>query len=276
MALVVSSDGLLTPEGPLADDRNLVQWLQTRLDDDLAFLAIAEDRKSAVTGPDPARAQPTLSHAAAGHSPVRHGAGIPATQDDITRNVFVVHGRDAQAAQALFGFLEALGLHPLGWETLVAACGKTSPYLREVIMQGIAMAQAAVVLMTPDDTVWLHTDLRIKNDEDAHEVLPAMQARPNVILELGMALATYADRTIVLYAGKHRPMADLGGLNFIRLTDEPGCLDKIRGRLKIAGCDVSAAGVSCEARAWFSDLGAYDRRARFADLPVPLTGDCPD
>jgi hypothetical protein len=48
---------------------------------------------------------------------------------------------------------------------------------------------------------------------------------------LGMALATYADRTIVLVADKRRPMADLGGLNYVQLTDADECLDKIRRRL---------------------------------------------
>jgi predicted nucleotide-binding protein len=270
MGLVVSSGGLLAPEGPFADDRNLADWFQAQLDDDLAYLAIAADRAAAATGlaAVPARVLPTRSHAAAGHSASRHGAGDAVAADDITRNVFVVHGRDEQAAQALLGFLEALGLHPLGWETLVAACGTASPYLRDVIMQGIAMAQAAVVLMTPDDTVWLHGDLR-EPDEDVHEVLPAMQARPNVILELGMALATYAERTIVLVAGKHRPMADLGGLNYVRLTDGDKCLDKIRLRLKTAGCQVSTDGTDWRARAWFSDLTTYNRKPRVKEL---LTG----
>jgi predicted nucleotide-binding protein len=173
--------------------------------------------------------------------------------------VFVVHGRDEQAASALFGFLKALGLHPLGWETLVEATGTATPYLRDVILQGIAMAQAAVVLMTPDDTVWLHPQLHASH-EDEHELLPAMQARPNVILELGMALATYADRTVVLVAGKHRPMADLGGLNYIRLTDSGECLDKVRRRLRTAGCQVDREDAGWRARAWFSALAAYTRK----------------
>jgi predicted nucleotide-binding protein len=275
MGLIVSSDGLLAPEGPLADDRNLAHWFQMQLADDAEYLAIAADRASAATGSAvvPARALPTRSHTA-GHPASVRGPSDLAAAPDITTNVFVVHGRDEQAAEALFGFLDALGLHPLGWETLVAACGTASPYLRDVIMQGIAMAQAAVVLMTPDDTVWLHEDLH-EPDEDMHEALPAMQARPNVILELGMALATYAERTIVLVAGKHRPMADLGGLNYVRLTNEDKCLDKIRLRLKTAGCQLSADGTEWRARAWFSDLAAYNRKARVKELAWPqLHGAC--
>lgn len=263
MGQVVSNAELLTPAGPFTDDKNLARVFLARLDDELRYLDIAaqrasegtdllvrqEDRQQVATAPVASRAGP---------SPARETAG-GAPADDITRNVFVVHGRDEQARVALFGFLEALGLHPLGWETLVAATGSAAPYLRDVIMTGIAMAQAAVVLMTPDDVVRLHPQLH-QADEDNHETVETMQARPNVILELGMALATYADRTIVLYAGKHRPMADLNGLNYVTLNGSGECLDKVISRLQTAGCQMSDAIPSRRTRARFRDLGSYQRR----------------
>lgn len=259
MSQVVSGDELLTPQGPLADDRQLAQNFLARLDDDLRYLDIAAERAAGATD--------LMSGQEAGRAPAAEHAGKPsagkavagAPDDDITRNVFVVHGRDEQARVALFGFLQALGLHPLGWETLVAATGSTSPYLRDVIMQGIAMAQAAVVLMTPDDVVRLHPQLH-QADEDSHETVETMQARPNVILELGMALATYADRTIVLYAGRHRPMADLNGLNYVTLNGNGECLDKVTSRLKTAGCQLSDAPPGRHARARFRDLASYRRK----------------
>lgn len=259
MNQVIGSAELLTGQGPFADDRRLALNYLVRLDDELRYLDIAAQRASEATGlvsvPEAGRAQPT------GHAsklPVAETfAGGPA--DDITRNVFVVHGRDEQARVALFGFLKAIGLHPLGWETLVAATGSSSPYLRDVIMQGIAMAQAAVVLMTPDDVVRLHPELH-QADEDRQETVEGMQARPNVILELGMALATYADRTIVLSAGKHRPMADLNGLNYVTLNGSGECLDKVTSRLKTAGCQLGDAPAQRNARARFRDLAAYRRR----------------
>lgn len=264
MELVVSSPGLLASAGPFADDQNLASWFLGRLDDEISYLGIAADRAaysvdllaggerlSAGVATRPARVTP-------GQAP---GPGPALPPDEIARNVFVVHGRDEQARAALFGFLEALGLRPLGWETLVAATGSASPYLRDVILQGISMAQAAVVLMTPDDIVRLHPDLR-GPDEDDHEGRAAMQARPNVIMELGMALATYADRTIVLFAGRHRPMADLGGLNYIRLHSGEECMEKIIRRLQTARCQVRAGTPDWRARAWFSGLSAYSRQSR--------------
>jgi predicted nucleotide-binding protein len=87
-----------------------------------------------------------------------------------------------------------------------------------------------------------------------------MQARPNVILELGMALATYADRTIVLYAGNHRPMADLEGLNYIELTNDRECLKKIISRLETAGCQLGDEAAVPGVRHRFRNLASYQRK----------------
>jgi hypothetical protein len=70
-------------------------------------------------------------------------------------------------------------------------------------------------------------------------------------------------------AGKHRPAADLGGLNYIRLTDGDQCLEKIRRRLQTAGCQVSNESADWRARGWFSTLAAYGRRPRLAGGSAP-------
>jgi predicted nucleotide-binding protein len=252
-------DHLLTPGGPFADDRSLAGNFLALLDDDLRYLDIAADRATGATDLIASRrADPPTADPPAPVPGARPRAGLT-EPDDITRNVFVVHGRDEQARMALFGFLRALGLNPLDWEQLVSATENASPYLRDVIMQGIAMAQAAVVLMTPDDVVRLHPDLFSKREKE-HEPVQEMQARPNVILELGMALATYADRTIVLYAGNHRPMADLEGLNYIELTNDRECLKKIISRLETAGCQLGAAASVPGVRHRFRNLASYQRK----------------
>lgn len=140
MGQVVGSTVLLDPAGPFADDRDLAESFLARLDDELRYLGIAAEASGLRTGQEDRRV--TAADRAGTSRAWRTTGGIP--PDDITKNVFVVHGRDEQARIALFGFLEALGPHPLGWERLVAATGSATPYLRDVIMQGIAMAQAAV------------------------------------------------------------------------------------------------------------------------------------
>ncbi|QFG24612.1 CATRA conflict system CASPASE/TPR repeat-associated protein [Actinomadura sp. WMMB 499] len=230
--------------GPFADDRDLARWLLDSLDDASGYLEAAADRADhlAAAAPPPAAPPPAAPAAAAPPPAAPAVEDVPRTPaagppEDASRGVFVVHGRDTRVRDGMFAFLRACGLEPYEWETLVARTGETGPYLGEVVVQGIARAQAVVVLLTPDDSVRL--DPRLRNpDEDPFELGFSGQARPNVLVELGMALALCPERTILLHAGSQRPIADLGGRNFIRLSDGTECRDKIRGRLRAAGCPV--------------------------------------
>ena len=94
------------------------------------------------------------------------------------------------------------------------------------------MAQAFLVLMTPDERVVLRPELR-KGGGDASQ---ALQARPNVILEAGMALAKDEARTILVSVGPMRPMSDLSGRHLIHLNNTPQRRNELVQRLKIAGC----------------------------------------
>ena len=49
------------------------------------------------------------------------------------RDVFVVHGRNNAAREAMFTFLRSIGLNPLEWSEAVRATGKASPYVGEVL-----------------------------------------------------------------------------------------------------------------------------------------------
>ena len=74
------------------------------------------------------------------------------------QRVFVVHGRNQAAADAMFAFLSALGLKPIEWDQAVAMTGKGSPYVGEVLDVAFREGQAFVVLLTPDDVAYLHSD----------------------------------------------------------------------------------------------------------------------
>lgn len=118
-------------------------------------------------------------------------------------------------------------------EELVSYTGSSAPFLGNVI----PLAQAVLVLMVPEDVVHLHPDLHTEG-EDSAETRQAMQARPNVLLELGMALAIHPDRTIIVTMGSQRAISDIGGRNYIRITDAPDFRAKIANRLRLAGCPV--------------------------------------
>jgi predicted nucleotide-binding protein len=205
----------------------------------------------------------------------RGRAALPDGADDISReeagefltersrNVFVVYGRDEQARQAMFGLLRRLDLRPLEWEPLVRG-GKqgAAPFLGQVIAEAPSQAQAAVVVLTPDDVVMLHPQLRSAS-EDRFELYPALQPRPNVLIELGIVLAVYPKNTIIVQFGQLRPIADLGGRNIIRFHEGISVAEtarKIAGRLEEAGCRVDDSGADWLDTRAFTDMKAYQRK----------------
>jgi hypothetical protein len=165
---------------------------------------------------------------------------------DKCRTVFVVYGRNSDARRELFAFLRALHLHPLEWEQARKLTGKSTPYVGEILAAGFNAAQAAVVLLTPDDEARLREPYRHQGDGDDETQLTG-QPRQNVIFEAGMAMGLYEDRTIIVELGKLRPMSDVVGRHVIRLNDSPETRNDLVHRLRGAGCDVDSAG-----RDWYS------------------------
>ncbi|MFJ8104863.1 TIR domain-containing protein [Streptomyces sp. NPDC096132] len=196
--------------------------------------------------------------------PAPAGDGHPAQDGpspDRSRNVFVVHGRDEEVRVKMFDLLRLLDLRPLEWEDLVRATGKTAPFLGEVVAAAPAQAQAALVLLTPDDVVQLHPDLRGAN-EPPYETEPTGQPRPNVLIELGMVLMAYPERTLMVEVGALRPVSDIAGMNVIRFDGSETALSKIVQRLKLAGCKVDDTGSDWRQTWPYRHLTAYGRTGR--------------
>ncbi len=190
------------------------------------------------------------------------------------RSVFVIHGRDDQARAALFSFLQDLDLHPMQWEELVHATGRTTPYNGEVVARAFQEATAVIVLMTPDDEARLHPALRTDH-EAAHEIELTGQPRPNVFLETGMALQAQPDRTIFVEIGTLRPASDLEGLNVVRLGGTPGPLLALSGRLEMAGCAVNRSNPESMETERFASLDAVRRRPERTQREEASRGDLP-
>jgi len=154
--------------------------------------------------------------------------------------VFVVHGRNMLARDAMFTFLRSLGLRPIEWDQAIAMTGKGSPYIGEVLDVAFETGQAVVVLMTPDDIAYLRTEYA-SGDEDP-EVTPKGQARPNVLFEAGMAMGRDPERTILVELGDIRPFSDVGGRHAIRMSNAADRRKSLAERLKTAGCPVDISG----------------------------------
>lgn len=178
--------------------------------------------------------------------------------DDVTRGVFVIHGRDEQLRSAMFDLLRKLGLIPREWESLVAETGAASPFLGQVVARATQVTRAALVLLSPDDIVRLHPGLHAER-EARHEVEPGGQARPNVLVELGMALIAYPEHTVIVECGALRPIADLNGRNVIRFDGSVAAIRKLAHRLRVAGCAVDESGTDWLDPRPFEGLAAYRR-----------------
>ncbi len=155
--------------------------------------------------------------------------------------VFVVHGRNLQARNALFALLRAIDLRPVEWSEAVAATGKSSPYIGEILDEAFTAAQAVVVLFTPDDEARLKEPFLSEGDP-AHESELTGQARPNVLFEAGMAMARDQARTVLVELGTLRPFSDIGGRHTIRLDGSTERRQELAQRLKDAGCPVNLDG----------------------------------
>jgi predicted nucleotide-binding protein len=147
-----------------------------------------------------------------------------------TKIVMVVYGHDAEANEALFTWLERIGLQPKEWSQLVGRTGSASPYIGQVLERAFEDAQAVVAFFTPDECV------------TAMDGSMRRQARPNVFIEAGMALVTHPERTVLITLGHPDLPSDLAGRHYVQLNRTPGPLNEIAGRLETAGCDVDRNG----------------------------------
>jgi predicted nucleotide-binding protein len=158
-----------------------------------------------------------------------------------TSTVFVVHGRNEPLRRSVFAFLRALSLQPLEWSEAVKLTGAGAPYIGQILDRAFTVAQAVVVVLSPDDIAMLQPYLASDSDPP-HEREPTGQPRPNVLFEAGMALGRNPDRTILVEIVSSRPFSDIAGRHVVRLDNSPERRHALLDRLRTAGCAVSTSG----------------------------------
>jgi predicted nucleotide-binding protein len=166
--------------------------------------------------------------------------------------VMVIYGHDVQANEALFDWLRAIGLSPREWSQLVQASGSGSPYIGNVLEKALQDVQAVVAFFTPDEYV---------TAADAQDGAGWLQARPNVLIEAGMALVSHPTRTIIVVLGSQELPSDISGRHYVRLshTAVPPLHD-LAERLRVAGCETDTTGTI-----WLDPTRFPDR-----DAPKPF------
>lgn len=156
------------------------------------------------------------------------------------KRVFVVHGRNTDARQAMFEFLRAVELHPIEWSRARELTGEASPYIGKILDAAFDAAQAIIVLFTPDEVVRLRPEYA--DGVSDPELTPGTQARPNVLFEAGMAVGRDATRTILVELGRMRSFSDIMGRHALRISNEMSERLELIRRLQTAGCDVNLSG----------------------------------
>jgi hypothetical protein len=168
------------------------------------------------------------------------GAGVERAEPG-GKAVFVIAGRDNKAIAAVVALLRALGLRVIEWEHAVAKTGLPNPFVGDVIETGLRMAEAAVVLLTPDDVVRLRADL-LRDEDGPDERDPRGQARPNVYYEAGFEDAIGRDRTVIIEVGHVKPFSDVSGRHVVKYDGTPSKRNAVAERLRVAGLDVDTSG----------------------------------
>jgi predicted nucleotide-binding protein len=156
-------------------------------------------------------------------------------------DVFVVTGRDSAVTSAVVALLRSLGLRIIEWEHAVARTGIPNPYVGDVVEEGLRMADAAVIIITPDDVVRLRHDL-VREDDSSTERSWAGQARPNVFYEAGFADALGRDRTVILEVGNVKNFSDITGRHVVRYDGSAGKRNALAERLRLAGLAADTSG----------------------------------
>jgi hypothetical protein len=154
--------------------------------------------------------------------------------------IFLVHGRDLEAASWMRECLSQLGMRTIEWNEAISLTGSASPYILDVVRAGMNAADATVVLFTGDEEVELRPNLQKANE--AHTT--GYQSRPNVWLEAGISLAIDRSKTIFIEYGDCRTASDLNGIHFLHCSEDTPINEFMRTlatRLITAGCKANLA-----------------------------------
>jgi predicted nucleotide-binding protein len=158
-----------------------------------------------------------------------------------TQRIFVVHGQNIKIRKGVFEFIRAIGLTPIEWGDALEYTNKPAPFIKEVLDKALKECGAVIVLLTPDDEVIIRKELR-KTGSDNIDNKRRYQARPNVYIELGLAMASVPDRVILVEVGTTKIPSDIHGIHLVRLNDSPESRNELVKRLETCGCPVKTRG----------------------------------
>lgn len=152
------------------------------------------------------------------------------------RRIFVVHGHDDHAREQLERILLILGLEPF----VLANTSGAGMTIIEALEQQIGKspeAEFGIVLMTPDDFGYSKRD-------GADAIKP--RARQNVVLEMGMLIASLTrPRVVILVKGHLEAPSDANGIIYLNFNEHvKEVVPKLTERLRLAGFSLQPSAIS--------------------------------
>lgn len=164
-----------------------------------------------------------------------------AVDENIRSKVFLVHGRDNEAEKAMKDFLNSIEIEVLEWNHIISATGNPNAFILDIIEKGFELAQAIVVLMTPDDKGMLREKLWKKNEHNEETELK-YRPRQNVVCEAGMALGIQPRRTVLVELGRMILPSDLTGMHTVRMNNSEEKRRELASKLQVAQCIIDITG----------------------------------
>lgn len=160
------------------------------------------------------------------------------------RTVFVIHGRDFGAWEAMRDFLELLQLSPENFSVLQKSDELGASYsVQDVLRLAFQRAHALIALFTPDEHAVLHNELRLPQDVMEPSNISRGQPRPNVFFEAGMAYSKRRQQTVMVTFGNVGWLSDLRGVEPVAFRrDDAATREQLTARLRAAGVQVREPG----------------------------------
>ena len=227
----------LKQNGAESEANRLISSRSNRLDSSIRFIETVRKKRAVLQALiKDAEQQPDYWDQRLSGNSLQPTPAQPTVQSDRFK-VAVIYGRNTDAYDSMCLFLQAIGLEPLEWHHARAATEKATPYVLEVVESALRKAGAVVALFTPDDLALLKPEFQ-RPDDPEYEKQQTGQARPNVLLETGIALAIFQQHVVLVQIGSTRPLSDLEGLHYLRLDNSEQYRRELAQRLKTAGCPV--------------------------------------
>jgi predicted nucleotide-binding protein len=144
------------------------------------------------------------------------------------KKIFIVHGHDTAALEQLELVLRRLGLAPY---ILQNNDGQSRTLIEALEQQIYDQSAFGIILMTPDDYGYQKS----KDDTDRRP-----RARQNVILEMGMIMASLGrERMVILKKGNLEMPSDVNGIIYLEFNEHvKEVAAKLAQRIKNSGIEI--------------------------------------